>query len=310
VDDVRRVLRRIHPDAEPTLTPAARGNRKRTVVVVFGDRPDLVVQITPDPATALTEAAVLTALADRVPTPTVRALGTLEGGGYLVTDRAAGDDLHDLFAGLPDDGRIAVAREFGRVLGAVHDQWAFRDAGPLSAVPDGDLTVAEPTPPEEWLRDYARAGIEALPDAFDDLRPALAAAVGDAGPAADGDLVRLFPWDLRPGNALYDDGVTAIVDWEAPLAAPPGVAVAKLEHLVARWYVADADEQAALRAALQAGYEEYRPYPAVSRAERVAAVVTAAVDSAGVVTRPRYPELTGDDAVAVHRGWFEDALGR
>jgi hypothetical protein len=39
----------------------------------------------------------------------------------------------------------------------------------------------------------------------------------------------------------------------------------------------------------------------VPRAYRLAAVVASAVDSRGEVTRPRYPELTGEAAVAFHR---------
>ena len=78
--------------------------------------------------------------------------------------------------------------------------------------------------------------VDALPEALADLRGRVEAAVADTeipkSPPA-----RLFPWDLRPGNALYDDGVTAILDWGEPLAADPALSAAKVEHLVCDWYV-------------------------------------------------------------------------
>ncbi|WP_435066167.1 phosphotransferase family protein [Halobaculum sp. EA56] len=159
----------------------------------------------------------------------------------------------------------------------------------------------------EWFRGYALAGIDALPSAFDAVRPRLREAVADAaGSLPDAPRPRLYPWDLRPGNALVADGrVAAVLDWGRPLAADPGLSVAKAEHLVCDWYVDDGDP---LREAFRAGYREVRPPPRVPDVYRAVAVVRSAVDGAGVVTRPRYPEVDGAEAVAFHLDRIRTAL--
>jgi aminoglycoside phosphotransferase (APT) family kinase protein len=116
----------------------------------------------------------------------------------------------------------------------------------------------------------------------------------------------LFPWDLRPGNALVADGdLAAVLDWEAPLAAAPALSVAKASYLVADWYVDDPDP---LREAFVAGYERVRPSPTVRSAHRIAAIADSAVDSRGIVTNPGYPERDRDAAVAFHRSALADCL--
>ena len=156
-----------------------------------------------------------------------------------------------------------------------------------------------------WFSAHAREGIAALPPAFDGVREQLEEAVAAAS-LPPNPPARLYPWDFRPGNALVTDGrVTAVLDWGQPMAAAPGLAVAKVEHLVADWYVEDG---APLRRAFRAGYESVRPLPAVPRAYRVAAVVRSAVDSAGEVTRPGYPERTGSAAVDFHRARLDALL--
>lgn len=109
----------------------------------------------------------------------------------------------------------------------------------------------------------------------------------------------LFPWDFRPGNVLIDaDGLAALVDWEAPMAAPAALSVTKAEYLVADWYV---EHPAAEHEAFRAGYEAVRPYPEIPPVVRALAVVLTAVDSMGTVTNPMYPELDHAQAVTFHR---------
>jgi aminoglycoside phosphotransferase (APT) family kinase protein len=147
--------------------------------------------------------------------------------------------------------------------------------------------------------------VAALPPSLASLGETVRDVVGDADlPSRPPS--RLFPWDFRPGNALVEDGrVSAVLDWGGPLAAAPALSVAKAEHLVADWYVDDHDP---LRAAFREGYAEVRPLPSVPRAYRLAAVVRSAVDSAGVVTRPGYPERTGEAAVSFHRERLREHL--
>lgn len=302
---VERVLARTFPErAVADVEPASRGNDKRTHLVSFADGDGVVVQRSDRPTALRTEAALARAVRARtdVPTPAVLAEGRLDGEGYVVTERIPGTDLHERFAGLDAAERRRVVRAFGGWLAACHRAFSFDGYGPVS-LDDGSL-VATDRAWRPWFRSYLDAGLDALPDSLADLRPEIEEAVATTTlpPSPPS---RLFPWDLRPGNALYDDagrtdghGVTAVLDWGDPLAADPALSVAKASHLVCDWYV---DDPEPLRGAFREGYRERRTWPEPSRAYRLAAVVLAAVDSNGVVTRPGYPERDGDAAVAFHR---------
>jgi hypothetical protein len=302
---VERVLAREFPDRTVAdVTRSARGNRKRTRFVTFADGGRVVVQLSDEPDRLAVETRVARLVGERtdVPTPAVLAAGRVDGEGYLVTERAPGEDLHERFMTLAAAEREAVASAFGRWLAACHDAVAFDGYGPVTL--DGKL-VATTTDWRSWFDDYLTVGLDALPAGLADLRGEIEATV-DATTVAWSPPARLFPWDLRPGNALYrsagsgadPSGVTAVLDWGEPLAASPGLSAAKTEHLVCDWYV---DDRAPLRRAFRDGYRERRAWPNPSRAERLAAVVRSAVDSRGVVTRPGYPERDGDEAVAFHR---------
>ena len=302
---VRAALAAACPGHEPVaVEPFGRGNRKRTVLVRFADREPVVVQTSGRAGALRAEASVLRALTDRtdVPVPAVVGAGTADGTGYLVTEHVAGEDLHARFTALDADTQRGLARTFGRHLGAVHEGFAFERYGPLAAA--GSLR-AEEGDWRAWLRSYGLGALERLPAAFDGLRERARELLAE--PAVEPEPpATLFPWDFRPGNALVADGeLVAVLDWEAPLAAAPALSVAKAEYLVADWYVDDPDP---LRTAFRAGYQEVRPYPEVSPVHRVAAVADSAVDTAGSVTRPGFPERDRAGAVAFHRRALERAL--
>lgn len=304
--DVRRILDRVLQTDEPIgVEYPPQGNHKATTVVRYADRPDVVVQLTPDPTAAHTEAAVLAAIRERtgVPVPRLLGRGSIGGRGYLVTEHVAGRDLHETFAALPATTGVRITHQFGEFLAELHEAFTFGTAGTVTVGPSGTLEAAGDEP-AVFFEEYVGDALDALPAAFDDLRPAIETVFADR-PDRDA-TPRLFPWDLRPGNAVLDDDeVAAIVDWGDPLAAAPSLAVAKIEHLVATWYES---EPASLRNAFREGYGDVRPLPDVTAADRVAAVVASAVDSTGTITRPRYPELTSGDAVALHREWLAEWL--
>lgn len=318
-------LDRILADVRPgrTVTDAetvSRGNRKRTVVVRFANGEPVVVQRAPDPVAVHTEARLLAEIAGRTAVPVARPLasGTCDGEGYLVTPLVGGRDLHEAFIEFGPGTRRRLAETFGRYLADLHETFRFDGYGPLVA-DDGGLattpddragTERRPGPDatagrrpataegwRDWLGAFGERHVERLPAAFDRLRAALLDALADLPARAP--TPRLFPWDLRPGNALVADGtVSAVLDWERPLAAGPALSLAKTDYLVADWYVpGEADD---LREALRTGYESVRPLPEVERAHRVAAVASAAVDSRGEVTNPRYPPVDRASAVAFH----------
>lgn len=325
---VRDVLHRLVPDRRVvSTTPIRRGNHKQTVVVGFADGDDVVVQLSTDPDALQTEFALARAIRERtsVPVPPVVAAGEIGSGedghetGYGVVERAPGVDLHTQFAGLPSDDQCRLAHSFGRYLAELHESFRFDGYGNVVAS-DGDRE-AESTTFEvqtagtdwassdtdwaSWFSAYAREGVDALPSAFAPFRERLHEAITTSDFSTAPASV-LFPWDLRPGNALVDDGmVTAVLDWGDPLAAAAGLSVAKTEHLVADWYVSDG---APLRAAFRDGYRSVWPLPSIPDVYRLVAVVRSAVDSRGAVTRPRYPELAGQAAVDFHANRLRDLL--
>lgn len=287
-----------------TVERLGRGNRKQTAIARFADREPVVVQVCTEQSWLRTEATLLREIRQRtfVPVPPVLAAGTHDGIAYLLTAYVDGDDLHEVFTAVEEETRRELARWFGTALARLHEAFAFDGCGPL-VLSDGTFT-AECRDWGAWFQEYGRRAIDRLPPAFgplrDDLR-ALVATAPDTGTAA-----RLFPWDFRPGNALVADGsVTAVLDWEAPLAAVPALSVAKSEYLVADWYVDDRDP---LRRQFRDGYATVRAYPSITPAHRAAAIAESAVDSAGVVTNPGYPPASRDEAVAFHREALEDVL--
>ncbi|TKX56347.1 phosphotransferase [Halorubrum sp. SS7] len=324
-DTVReRALAATRPGATPvSVEPLERGNRKRTEVVRFATEPPVVVQCSAAPGATRTEAALLAAIDARTDVPVPRPLGdgVVDGTGWLVTPLIEGRDLHEAFVDLDPADRRGVARAFGRFLATLHEAFRFRGCGALTAdespadeatgtesTPgrDPSLSVGDPADAAEWVRRFGERHAARLPADFDDLRERIRDAL--RGPIGADGAPRLFPWDFRPGNALVADGaVTAVLDWEAPLAAPRGVSVAKAEHLVVDWYV-PAGETGPLRRAFREGYESVAPLPAVERAHRAAAVASAVVDGGGAVTNPRYPPVDRDAAVEFHRAALRRAL--
>ena len=275
-----------------------RGNRKRTAIASFAERGPVVVQVCEERTWLRTEAALLGKIRERtfVPVPPVLAAGSHNGVAYMLTAFVAGANLHERFTALDAATRRELASWFGKALGRLHEAFEFDGYGRL-ANPDESFTTGHGDW-LSWFRQYGLQAVDRLPGAFDpvcdDLRALFEDPSGEVAPTA-----RLFPWDFRPGNALVADGsVTAVLDWEAPLAAPPALSVAKSEYLVADWYV---DNSGPLRQAFRNGYTAVRPYPPVHPAHRAAAIAECAVDSAGVVTNPRYPPVGRAEAVAFHR---------
>jgi hypothetical protein len=338
-DGVReRALAATRPGAPPvSVEPLRRGNRKRTEVVRFETAAPVVVQYSETPEATRTEAALLAAIDERTDVPVPRPLGegVVDGTGWLVTPLVEGRDLHEAFVELDPPGRRRVARAFGRHLGTLHEAFRFPGCGRLGVGGEADdepagregiepadgeetesesnrgndsaLSVRDPVDAPAWVRRFGERHAARLPADFDDLRERLRGALREPF-ETDGE-PRLFPWDFRPGNALVADGdVAAVLDWEAPLAAPRGVSVAKAEHLVVDWYV-PGDETEPLRRAFRDGYESVAPLPAVERAHRAAAVASAVVDGGGTVTNPRYPPVDRDAAVEFHRRALRRALG-
>lgn len=311
MDYVAAVLSREFPNrCVASATPARRGNHKETALVDFADGSSVVVQLSSDPDELSLETAVAQTVSERttIPVPRVLATGSVADRGYVVAERANGTELHERFVSLETGVQQNVARSFGRGLAELHDTFSLDGYGDVTASAVGtrfEFRAVESSDWSRWFTTYIRDGIDALPPAFDSLRERLVDAIEETTLPERPD-ASLYPWDFRPGNALVADGdISAVLDWGRPLAAPPSLGVAKVEHLVAEWYVSDG---ASLRRAFRDGYESVRPYPSVDQIYRVAAVLRSAVDSNGEVTRPGYPERTGGRAVSFHRRRLESLL--
>lgn len=307
-----RILSQARPDRRVDSTTAIEtGNRKRTTIVRFVDDDPVVVQQTADPAVARTEARLIAAIAERtsVPVAAVLASGTDFGEGWLVTSLVEGNDLHERFVDLTTAVQQRFAAAFGQHLAELHDAFRFDSYGPVG-LEHGRLNAGQQHSSsadwQDWFVEFATTKIARLPAAFDSIRPRLREVV--RGEMGDSPPPRLFPWDLRPGNTLVDDGqVMALVDWEGSLAAAPALSVAKTEYLIADWYVPP-EQATSLREAFRAGYRSVSSLPVVRPAHRVAAVADTAVDSRGTVTTPRYPPVDREAAVTFHRRALERAL--
>jgi aminoglycoside phosphotransferase (APT) family kinase protein len=279
------------------VTPINRGNRKQTAIVRFIRRGPVVVQLTAEQMWLRTEAALLNEIRQRtfVPVPPVLAAGTHDDIAYMLTAYVAGDDLHSQFATLDSVSQCTLAHWFGRALARLHEAFIFDGYGRLR-LSDGTFT-AHSTDLEPWFHHFTTQAVDRLPAAFDPIRNELDALLN--GVSIDTDTPsRLFPWDFRPGNALVDDGsVTAVLDWEAPLAAPPALSVAKSQYLVADWYV---DDPKPVRTSFKNGYNDIRTFPTIRPAYRAAAIAESAVDSTGTVTNPHYPPVGRREAIAFH----------
>lgn len=294
-----------------SVEPIPRGNNKQTAIVRFETRGPVVVQLCTEAARLRTEATLLSLIRDRTGVPVPPVLGAGEHGNvtYLLTAYVAGESLHERLVTVAPAVRTMLARSFGSYLSQLHEAFPFDGYGRLETPgersPPGDSLSPVRKDWTEWFREYGLGAVDRLPEAFNPLQSGLREVVNQPA-MAERPQARLYPWDFRPGNTLVaDNRVTAVLDWEAPLATPASLSVAKAEYLVADWYVSD---PAPLRAAFRTGYERVRPYPDVPTAHRVAAIAASAVDSAGRVTNPRYPELGRERAVTFHRESLETAL--
>ncbi len=279
------------------VTKISRGNRKQTAIATFPNRGPVVVQLCDEQTWLQTEATLLREIRRRtfVPVPPVLAAGTHNDIAYMLTAYVAGDDLHQRFTAVSDETRRDVVRWFGKALARLHEVFPFNSYGRLIHSDTG-LTGGGRTW-SDWVTEYGRQAINRLPEPFDPIRNELEELLGRI-PVTEPP-ARLFPWDFRPGNALIvDDSITAVLDWEAPLAAPPALSVAKCEYLVADWYVSNPDP---LRRAFESGYTAVRPYPSITPSHRAIAIADSAVDSNGEVTNPGYPPVGQEDAIQFHR---------
>jgi aminoglycoside phosphotransferase (APT) family kinase protein len=305
------------------------GNRKRTLRVRFADGPALALQYVPDGEACLLEATLRRALAERtdVSLAPLVASGRFEGGSYLLAEWVDAPSAHRLITGFDPPTRRRFARAFGRHLGTVHASFAFEGFGRVSG-PTGTLSVDEAEP--DWRVAFCGLldeGLHAMGSPLDELEAAIETTIeATLGAVPRDPTPRLFPWDYRPGNVLAEKGrPVAVLDWEAPWSAHREFSLAKAEFLLADWYgfesntndrgrIEFGDDRRMLAEAFYAGYERECAVPAAYWSERrrpyrLCAIVRAAIDSNGRVTRPGYPMVDRPTAIAFHRNRLRALIG-
>lgn len=318
---VRAIVADAFSDADPTaFTETRTGNNKHTVVVTLANDRQVVVQYRDIKHGSLAPDARVTAyLDDRtgVPVPEVLASGRVDRHSYLVTRLVEGTNLHDQFESFSREEQLAIVETLGAHLGRLHERFQFDGYGSIAAANE-HLTVPEPASSwREWIESYLEAGLEAFTAPVEDLVTPIRTTVSnhlldlpDEPPA------QFYPWDFRPGNVLVsgptDPSIVAVLDWGDPLAADPGLSLAKSEYLIADWY-ADPELATDLRTAYYEGYrttssiptnyfEQHRPI------YRLVGITRSMYDSDGDITRPRYPMTDEATAAAFHRRHIEPLL--
>jgi aminoglycoside phosphotransferase (APT) family kinase protein len=312
---VTDIVEEVCPGAIVTaLSPTRTGNFKQTVVVKLADAESIVVQYRSLDHGALRPEAQVTeviGVETPVPVPEIHGVGAVGDHAYIVTRRVEGVNLHERFEALPPDRRLDLTRTLGEYLAVLHDRFRFEEYGSVVADNGGLRASGEATEWTDWVRSYLAEGLAEFPSPLSDLvEPVRETIEGnlDALPAQPSP--RLYPWDYRPGNVLLADeeateSVAAVLDWADPLAAHRELSLAKAEFLTADWY-ADPGLADRLREAFYDGYREHLPVPDAywderRRLYRLIGLVRSAVDSGGDITRPRYPMVDEQTALAFHR---------
>lgn len=217
------------------------------------------------------EAHALRAIAAQtsLPVPEVLAVDLSSDGTlppYLVMEKAPGDSLHGVLYDLAVETQEHILAAIGRSLATLHQTWQFDACGSLQLVDDAIEPVDDSRWPEwcdaQWTTCLKRLQETRFADLVADLdswyeaqRPLL---------PADQPSVLVHD-DCRPANILVDETretVTAMLDWEDILAAPPEYQLARLEFLCIDVYEFPADQQARLRTTLYESYQQIQPFEA------------------------------------------------
>jgi Ser/Thr protein kinase RdoA (MazF antagonist) len=207
------------------VTTPPTGNSKRTALVDLADGREVVVQYRDAARPLDAEVAVTRAVAARttVPVAPVLAAGRLGDPpvSYLVTERVAGADLHERFAGLDAADRERLARTLGRYLAAVHEAFAFDAPGRVRAAgASNEDDEGEDASGSDASED---AGVSTSGAADDvdraDVDGAHRANADDADRADADSAADLVVAEPLPGGAFYRQYLDrALADWPAPLA--------------------------------------------------------------------------------------------
>ncbi|UPM44861.1 phosphotransferase family protein [Halocatena salina] len=212
------------------------------------------------------ESHVLTVVAERtsilVPEVLAVDLSPSKLPPYFVMEKSTGDSLHGQFHDLALDKQKRLMAEIGTTLTVVHESFPFSTCGPLRVV-DDTLKPVDEYQWTEWCDTQWTTCLERLRETrFADLVPELKSWYATHRQyLPETSQAVLVHDDFRPANLLVDDAmesVTAIIDWEDVLAAPPEYQLARLEFLFIDVYEFPTETQSQLRTALYDSYGRFQ----------------------------------------------------
>jgi aminoglycoside phosphotransferase (APT) family kinase protein len=199
---------------------------------------DVVLRVRPvekDGAAFRKEAALFARLRGRVPVPEILALeesGELLPAAFMVCRWVPGETLARVWLTASRRQRAWLLGQLAEMLRGLHE---------VEFPACGDLPAGELRPAESW-ESYLGACLQrrlgivrALPDAPRMLLDAVDAFCRSAGGSLAAGTGRLVHRDLHFGNVLVDgDRITALLDFEAAVAAPPDYELDQLARFL-RW---------------------------------------------------------------------------
>jgi len=273
-DAIRAVLAESGPDYDSFSAEALAGGTRSDVYVVTleygGNSSEVVVKFAPGSADSFAvEPFLQEYVGERtaLPVPGILVFEADPAGDvppYFVTERVRGRNLDDAFADLSATDRERVMEQVGALLGDLHSTIGFEGYGRLDRVADRLVVSDLATDWREYFGTLTRERIDGLAGTVFEDRRAVARECLDAGIGAvpRQGVPRLVHDDFRPGNLVVavDDRpeITAVLDWERPLAGDPLYNLAQVEFLFVDSVVRDPDARGRLREDLHAGYRRER----------------------------------------------------
>lgn len=253
------------------------------------------------------EAAVLQWVDEHtpLPVPELSAVGSARNNTFFVTREATGHRLTEHITRVTQSVQHDLVYSIGAFLAHLHNSIEFEGNGPVTRTSNG-LQVTKPTDGREYFRTRFKFNRQRLPTAFDATLPTETTSLPWSA-IPDNSKGRLYHWDFRPGNMLYEDGsISAILDWGDPQASRPALGFAKVVYISLDWF-----GLSHFLPHLRSGYESVRPIhwdQTEYLLARIVAIVQSAVDANGAITRPGHPQVSETEALVFHQEQISNTM--
>lgn len=181
---------------------------------------------------------------------------------YYVTAWIGGEPLHTHYEHVNETDRKRFVHEAGRLLGELHENTYFDNFGRITSEDGEMLTIQDGSPDwRRWMTHHLEQLLRRLnetpfspivPEARDALEPRLRTLPRNPETV-------LHHNDYRPENVLLqDDLVSAILDWDWPIAASPAYSIVHGVESFVHWF---GEYDGTLENVFYEGYKEERDLP-------------------------------------------------